>query len=178
MKRLVVAVLLAAVASAALADGLQVKSLTLEGRPVPTLADVALRPPGQAQARPQALATGQDLSSGTELTLPRGAGAVLASRHDNTVTLYPGTAFVVGVVAPNGESHQLAGGKAEFSVKRALDFFNIGHSRFTAAVKGTVFVVEVQVEQQRIEFQVSEGAVGRAAHPPAGPGRRRQPRRR
>ena len=49
------------------------------------------------------------------------ATAVLVSRNDNRITLFPGTVFIVGAVTDRGESHRPVSGKAEFDVRRALD---------------------------------------------------------
>lgn len=134
-------------------------SLTLQGQPASSLAGVSLRAPGQAKPQPQNLVTGQVLPPGTEITLPSGASAVLVSRNENAVTLFPGASFVVGAVTEQGESHRPLAGKIEFQVRQALDFCNVSFSRFTAAVKGTVYSVEISPAQQTIEFHVTEGEV-------------------
>lgn len=150
---------LLAPARAADEPGLKVASLLLQDRPVDAVPDVLLRPPGQKTAQRQALTAGQALPPGTELTLPRGATAVLVSRNDNRVTLFPGSVFIVGAVTDRGESHRPVSGKAEFDVRRALDFFNVNYERFTAAVKGTVYSVDISPASQTIAFDVREGKV-------------------
>lgn len=150
---------LGALAQPAAPTGLLVGSLTLQGQAVKTLVDVALRAPGQPSAQRLPLAEGQTLAPGTEITLPRGAKAVLLSRNDNAMTLHPGASFIVGAVTDRGESHQPLAGKVDFEVRRALDFFNISYTRFTAAVKGTAYSVEISPADQTVEFRVSEGQV-------------------
>ncbi len=149
----------AGLAQAADATGLRVASLTLQGQPVTSLADVSLRAPGHAKPQPQTLATGQVLPPGTEITMPAGASAVLLSQNSNAVTLFPNASFVVGTVTELGESHRPLAGKIEFQVRQALDFYNVSYNRFTAAVKGTVYSVEISPAQQTIEFHVTEGEV-------------------
>ncbi|HOB93323.1 MAG TPA: tetratricopeptide repeat protein [Aquabacterium sp.] len=156
---LLAAALLPAPARAADDTGLKVDSLALQDKPVQAVPDVLLRPPGLKAAQRQTLSTGQALPPGTELTLPRGATAVLLSRNDNRITLFPGTVFIVGTVTDRGESHQPVAGKAEFDVRRALDFFNVSYARFTAAVKGTVWSVDISPASQTIAFDVREGWV-------------------
>ncbi len=146
-------------AGAAAATGLRVTSLTLQGQPTSALVGVSLRAPGQAKPQPQSLATGQVLPPGTEISLPSGASAVLASQNNNAVTLFPGASFVVGTVSEHGESHRPLAGRIEFQVRQALDFYNVSYNRFTAAVKGTVYSVEISPAQQTIEFHVTEGEV-------------------
>ena len=146
-------------AGAADATGLRVKSISLQGQPASSLAGVLLRAPGQANPQPQNLATGQVLPPGTEISLPSGASAVLVSQNNNAVTLFPGASFVVGTVTEHGESHQPLAGKIEFQVRQALDFYNVSYNRFTAAVKGTAYSVEISPAQQTIEFHVTEGEV-------------------
>lgn len=140
-------------------SGLQVASLMLQDTGVGLVPDVLLRRPGDKSAQRQSLSTGQALAPGTEITLPRGATVVLASRNDNRITVYPGADFVVGVVTDRGESHQPVSGKTSFDVRQALDFFNVTYSRFTAAVKGTKYAVDISLSGQTVEFLVTEGKV-------------------
>lgn len=154
--------LLAALLTPSLAaedSGLKVASLLLQDKAVASLPDVLLRPPGQKAVQRQTLATGQALPPGTEVTLPRGATAVLVSRNDNRITLFPGAVFIVGTVTDRGESHQPVSGRSAFDVRRALDFFNVSYARFTAAVKGTVYSVDISPSSQTIGFEVREGTV-------------------
>lgn len=148
----------ATAAATAAVPGLAVATITVQGQPVQSLAGVQVRLPGAASSQAQILQAGQVLTPGTELTLPRGATLVLLSSNDNSITLHPGARFVVGTVTAKGEIHQPQGGLISFQVKQALDYFNISYDRFTAAVKGTSYSVEIDAANS-LTFSVTEGVV-------------------
>ena len=145
-------------AAAAATPGLTVATITVQGQPVQSLADVQLRLPGASRSQAQTVQAGQALAPGTDLTLPRGATLVLLSSNDNRITLHPGARFVVGTVTAKGETHQPQGGLISFQVKQALDYFNISYDRFTAAVKGTSYSVEIDAANS-LTVSVTEGVV-------------------
>ena len=147
-----------ATAATAATPGLAIATITVQGQPVQSLADVQVRLPGAARSKGQTLTQSQVLAPGTELTLPRGATLVLLSSNDNSITLHPGARFVVGTVTARGETHQPQGGLISFQVKQALDYFNISYDRFTAAVKGTSYSVEIDAANS-LTFSVTEGVV-------------------
>ena len=138
--------------------GLNVDSITVQGQAAQSVADVQLRLPGAARSQAATLQARQVLAPSTELTLPPGAMVVLVSSNDNRITLHPGARFVVGTVTLKGETHQALSGLIDVQVKRALDYFNISYDKFTAAVKGTRFSVEIDPASS-LRFSVTEGVV-------------------
>ena len=156
----IVLLLLVAAVPAAIAQtaGIKVSSILFEGQPARQVSNVQVRPPGTTRAEAQIIAIGQVLTPGAELTLPRGATVTLLTSNDNQITLRAGARYMVGVVTAQGESHQPQSGQIEFTIKNALNFFNVSHDRFTAAVKGTAYSVDIE-PGKALKFSVSEGVV-------------------
>jgi hypothetical protein len=126
--------------TSAQSQGLTVATIIVDGQPSQSVANVQVRLTGAATGQPQTLKAGQAVVAGAELTLPRGAKVELTSSNGNTITLHPGARFLTGVVTAKGESHHPLSGRADFQVKKALDFFNVQYDRITASVKGTAML--------------------------------------
>lgn len=148
----------AASATGAQDQGLTVATITVDGQRAQSVAGVQLRLAGAASVQTQTLKVGAAIPPGAELTLPRGASVELTSSNGNTIALHPGARFLAGVVTAKGESHQPLGGRIDFQVKKALDFFNIQYERITASVKGTDYSVEIDPAKS-LKVSVSEGVV-------------------
>jgi len=140
------------------AQGLTVATITVDGQPAQSVAGVQVRLPDAASGQPQTLKAGETIAPGTQLTLPRGARIELASGNGNKITLHPGARFAAGMVTARGESHQPLGGRVDFQVRKALDFFNIQYDRITAAVKGTDYSIEIDPAKS-LKLTVTEGVV-------------------
>ena len=145
-------------ASIAYGQGLTVGAINIDGQPAQSAAGVQVRMPGTAASQPQTLKSGQNITAGAEITVPRGMRLELASSNGNKIVLHPGARFVAGAVTAQGESHQPLAGRVDFQVRRALDFFNIQYDRITAAVKGTEYSVEIDPAKS-LKISVSEGVV-------------------
>ena len=155
---LIAVIALLAVTSPAQASTLTVTALQLNGAPVEQAADVLIRQSGEATAQRQLLARGQILQAGTELTAPRSLTIELTTANSNRITLYPGAKFVAAVITDQGESHVPLSGRIAVDVRKALSFFNLSYDRITAGVKGTVFVVDVDLAKS-FGIEVTEGVV-------------------
>ena len=140
------------------AQGLTLAAITVAGQPAQSIAGVQVRAPGASSSHSQTLTAGQAITAGAEITVPRDARIELTSSNGNKITLHGGARFVAGSVTAQGESHQPLGGRIDFQVRKALDFFNIQYERITAAVKGTEYSVEID-PGQTFMLAVSEGAV-------------------
>ncbi len=152
------AVLVSSAAGSAVAQGLTVTALTVEGQTVQSVSGVQMRAPGAGTAQTRTLNAKDAIAPGTEIAVPRGARVELTSSNGNRITLYPGSRFMAGLVTGNGESHQPLGGRIDFQVRKALDFFNVQYDRITAAVKGTDYSVEID-PGQTFTLAVTEGVV-------------------
>ena len=95
---------------------------------------------------------------GVVIVLPARIKVTMESSNGNTVTLLPGARLRVSSGSGRGEEYGLDTGKASFTVKKALDFFNVRHEKFQAIVRGTAYSVEV-IPEQEIRFVVEEGKV-------------------
>jgi tetratricopeptide (TPR) repeat protein len=130
----------------------------VNGQPAQSVTGVQVRAPGATRGELQTLDTGSAIAPGSELTIPRGTRIDLTSSNGNKITLHPGARFVVGIVTVRGEFHQPLGGRIDFQVRRALDFFNIQYDRITASVKGTEYSVEIDPAKS-LKLTVIEGVV-------------------
>jgi hypothetical protein len=148
----------AGAATNAQAQGLTVAIITVDGHPAQSVAGVQVRLPGATSGQAQTLKAGEVIPPGAELTVPRGATVELTSSNGNTITLHPGARFLTGVVTAKGESHQPLGGRIDFQVRRALDFFNIQYERITASVKGTDYSVDIEPAKS-LTLSVTDGVV-------------------
>ncbi len=140
------------------AQGLTLTAITVASQPAQSIAGVQVRAPGASSSQPQTFTAGQAITAGAEITVPRDARIELTSSNGNKITLHGGARFVAGTVTSQGESHQPLGGRIDFQVRKALDFFNIQYERITAAVKGTEYSVEID-PGQTFTLAVTEGAV-------------------
>ena len=140
------------------AQGLTVATIKIDGGSAESVSGVQVRLPGAERGQPQTLKAGQAIAPGAELTLPRGARIDLVSSNGNKITLHPGARFLTGVVTVKGESHQPLGGRVDFQVRKALDFFNVQYDRITASVKGTEYSVEIDPAKS-LKLTVTEGVV-------------------
>ena len=95
---------------------------------------------------------------GTVIQVPQRTVIELTSPNGNRITLIPGSRLRILKVSNKGESASIEEGRGLFNVKRALDFYEINYQSFIAAVRGTIFSVEVK-PGSKITFSVEEGKV-------------------
>jgi hypothetical protein len=145
-------------AGGAHAQSLTVTRVTVDGRPAESVAEVDVRTPGLGSSQPREIRAGQVIASVTELRTPRGASIELTSGNGNAIVVHPGARFLAGIVTGKGESHQPLGGRIDFRVRKALDFFNIQYDRITASVKGTEYSVDIDPGKS-MRFAVSESVI-------------------
>ena len=145
-----------AVASAA--PGVTVVGIQVDGATAVAINDFTLRRTGGSNLVRQTLTLQDNLESGVELIVPTHTVIILKSSNGNTITLQPGSRFIVSYVGDDGESYTLEAGGVSLDVVKALNFFNVNYRKFLAIVKGTKFSVEVDPDKE-IRFAVTEGTV-------------------
>jgi tetratricopeptide (TPR) repeat protein len=144
--------------TSAWAQGLTVAAITVDGKAAQSVAGVVVRIAGAVSGERQILNTRQAIAPGTELMPPRGARITLQSSNGNIIILFPGARFLAGVVTGRGEAHQPLGGRIDFQVRKALDYFNIQYDRITASVKGTHYSVVIDPARS-LMLSVTQGVV-------------------
>lgn len=155
----VIAVTSLLLATPAWAEGeLSLAAVRIDGAEAKEAPGVLRKAAGEARAQPVTLRVGEAIAEGVEVTAPPRVRLELASRHGNRITLNPGARLLVGRVAERGEAHALQAGEASFSVKKALDFYQVSYKRFLATVRGTEYSIRVDGEKE-IAFAVAEGEV-------------------
>jgi tetratricopeptide (TPR) repeat protein len=138
-------------AGAAAQDGpaVTVQSIQVDGTPVRTVDGVRVTAPGRA-AEKRVLAEREALAPGTVIEVPDRTVVTLLTSNDTEITLLPNSRTKLNAVSANGESITQIVGEAWFKVTRALNFFEVAHDRFLAAVKGTEF--RVASDGREIQF--------------------------
>jgi tetratricopeptide (TPR) repeat protein len=137
-------------ASAQVAGGAIVQSIQVDGRSVEKVDDVRLTAPGAATPERRGLVEKDSLAPGTVIDVPERTVVKLVTSNGNEITLRPNSRTKLNAVSANGESITQILGEAWFKVTRALNFFEVSHDRFLAAVKGTEF--KVTAERDEIQF--------------------------
>ncbi|MEP7067805.1 MAG: tetratricopeptide repeat protein [Usitatibacter sp.] len=137
---------------------LSLAAVRIDGAEAKEAPGVLRKAAGEARAQPVTLRVGEAIAEGVEVTAPPRVRLEFASRHGNRITLNPGARLLVGRVAERGEAHALQSGEASFSVKNALDFYQVSYKRFLATVRGTEYRIRVE-EGKEIAFAVAEGEV-------------------
>lgn len=145
-------------AVAAAASNIVVTGIQVDGKSDVSSVDAALRAKGNASPVQRSLARGSELEFESELIVPARTVITLKSSNGNTITLQPGSRFVVRLVSDEGESYSIEEGSVSLDVVKALNFFNVNYRRFLAFVRGTRFSVEVEPDKE-IRFSVTEGTV-------------------
>jgi tetratricopeptide (TPR) repeat protein len=134
-----------------------VQSITVDGRGVTTAEGILLTAPGRSTAERRTLKENDTLSPGTIIDIPERTVVRLRTSNLTEVTLQPGSRTKINAVSENGESFTQHLGEAWFRVVRSLNFFEVTHGSFLAAVKGTEF--KVSVDQRNIQFEWLEGHI-------------------
>lgn len=134
-----------------------IDKLIVDGQAVDNVAQVKLVQ-ANGSANELTLKTGDHLNQGTELIVPSRTVITLKSSNGNVFTLQPSSRFKVQHVGDDGESHSLEAGTGDFSISKALNFFNVNYKHYTAMVRGTHYQISVEPDK---EFRVSvdEGKV-------------------
>jgi len=127
-----------------------VGAITVDGRPVTTAAGIRVTPPGETRGTARTLREQDELLPGSILEMPLRTAVTLVTLNGTELTLQPGSRTRLNAVSPRGESFTQLFGEAWFTVVKTLDFFEVVHERFLAAVKGTEF--RVSVDDQDVQF--------------------------
>ena len=90
------------------------------------------------------------LAPGTVIEVPDRTVVKLVTSNGTEITLLPNSRTKLNAISANGESITQILGEAWFKVTRALNFFEVAHDRFLAAVKGTEF--KVAADEREIQF--------------------------
>ncbi len=136
---------------------LTLKRIEVAGTPAPSARiKVTLR--SATASSQQDVRSGTRFASGTTLEAPPRTTLQFESSNGNGIRLMPGARLTVTSGSGQGEEYSQDAGQSRFSVKSALNFFNVSHRNFQALVRGTEYTVTV-VPAQEITFQVDEGTV-------------------
>ena len=118
-----------------------VQSIQIDGTPVKTVDGVRVTAPGQTVPERRTLSQQDALAPGTIIEVPGRTVVKLVTSNGTEITLLQNSRTKLNAVSENGESFTQILGEAWFKVTRALNFFEVAHDRFLAAVKGTEFKV-------------------------------------
>jgi tetratricopeptide (TPR) repeat protein len=136
-----------------------IQSILVDGRPVPTAENVRVTAPGATTAE-KGVRVGDSFAPGTMIQVPERTVVKLVTSNGTEITLLANSRTKLNAISSDGESITQILGEAWFKVTRALNFFEVTHDRFLAAVKGTEFKVgvgrgEIQVVWIAGQIQVS-----------------------
>ena len=127
-----------------------VQSIHVQGMPVKSVDGVRVTDPGKTAPERRTLQVNASLAPGTVIEIPERTVVKLVTANGTEITLQPNSRTKLNAISPNGESITQILGEAWFKVVRALNFFEVTHDRFVAAVKGTEF--KVAASEQEIQF--------------------------
>jgi tetratricopeptide (TPR) repeat protein len=134
-----------------------VRSLHVDNAQVQSVDGVRLTAPGQATAETRVLRENDSLAPGTVIEVPDRTMVRLVTSNGTEITLLAKSRTKLNTISAKGESITQIIGEAWFKVTRALDFFEVAHDRFLAAVKGTEF--KVTADDREIQFGWVEGLI-------------------
>lgn len=134
-----------------------VQSITVQGTPVTSVDGVRVTGPGQATPERRKLQVNDSLAPGTVIEVPERTVVKLVTANGTEITLQPNSRTKLNAISANGESISQILGEAWFKVVRTLNFFEVTHDRFVAAVKGTEF--KVAADGQEIQFVWMAGQI-------------------
>ena len=95
------------------------------------------------------------------IQIPDRTVAKLVTSNGTEITLLANSRTKLNAISADGESITQILGEAWFKVTRALNFFEVAHDRFLAAVKGTEFKVGVEGGQIQFVWMAGHIAVSR-----------------
>jgi tetratricopeptide (TPR) repeat protein len=134
-----------------------VRSIHVGGEPAQTIEDLVVTPPGKTVPEKRRVAVNDAVAAGTVLEIPEKTVMRLVTSNNTEITLLAHSRTKLNAVSPNGESITQILGEAWFKVTRALNFFEVAHDRFLAAVKGTEF--KVASDGREVQFVWVEGEI-------------------
>ncbi|OQX23669.1 MAG: hypothetical protein BWK80_24730, partial [Desulfobacteraceae bacterium IS3] len=103
---------------------------------------------------------GDKIAVGQRVSVPRDIFVSFTSSNGNIVETKTQAVFIVSNIIPEGESYIQNEGWMRYSViQKAVEFFNVYHNKYLAAVEGTVFEVNVDLQKKEIEFTAEQGDV-------------------
>ncbi len=137
-----------------------VQSILVDGHSVETARDVRVTAPGRATAE-KGLGVGDSFAPGVVIQLPDRTVVKLLTSNGTEITLLANSRTKLNAISADGESITQILGEAWFKVTRALNFFEVAHDRFLAAVKGTEFKVGVEGGQIQVAWIAGQIKVSR-----------------
>ena len=127
-----------------------VQSINVQGMSVRSVDGVRVTDPGKTTPVRRTLQVNDALAPGTVIETPERTVVKLVTANGTEITLQPNSRTKLNAISAKGESITQILGEAWFKVVRALNFFEVTHDRFVAAVKGTEF--KVAAGEQEIQF--------------------------
>ena len=118
--------------------------------------------PGMMVNEDKDVKVGRKLNVGDRVFVPKDVRVTFESSNRNTIKpeTISNAEFIVSNITNKGEAYYQLFGKIRYSViPKAVEFFNVYHAKYLAAVEGTVFVINVDLENKEIECTAEQGRI-------------------
>ena len=114
--------------------------------------------PGVVVNEDKDVKVGRKLNVGDLVSVPKDVRVTFESSNKNTIETKNNAEFIVSNINDKGESYYQKFGKIRYGVfHKAIEFFKVSHAKYLAAVEGTVFVINVDLENKEIECTAEQG---------------------
>ncbi len=116
--------------------------------------------PGMMVNEDKDVKVGRKLNVGDRVFVPKDVRVTFESSNKNTIETKNNAEFIVRNITDNGESYYQKFGKIRYGVfHKAIEFFKVSHEKYLAAVEGTVFEMDVDLDYKQIGFTAERGTV-------------------
>jgi hypothetical protein len=116
--------------------------------------------PGMMVNEDKDVKVGRKLNVGDRVSVPKDVRVTFESSNTNKIETINNTEFIVSNITDKGEAYYQLFGKIRYIViPKAMEFFNVYHTKYCVAVEGTIFEVDIDLEKKEIEFTAEEGNV-------------------
>jgi len=116
--------------------------------------------PGMMVNEDKDVKVGRKLNVGDRVFVPKDVRVTFESSNRNTIEpeTISNAEFIVSNITNKGEAYYQLFGKIRYVViPKAVEFFNVYHAKYLAAVEGTVFVINVDLKNKEIECTAEQG---------------------
>ena len=116
--------------------------------------------PGVVVNEDKEVKVGRKLNVGDLVSVPKDVRVTFESSNKNTIETKNNAEFIVSNITDKGEAYYQLFGKIRYGVfHKAIEFFKVSHEKYLAAVEGTVFEINVDLENKKIECTAEKGTV-------------------
>jgi len=113
--------------------------------------------PGVIVNEDKEVKVGRKLNVGDRVFVPKDVRVTFESSNTNKIETINNAEFIVSNITNKGEVYYQLFGKIRYIViPKAMEFFNVYHTRYSVGVDGTVFSVNVDLENKEIEFTAEQ----------------------